>query len=252
MKVSGIVAMVRNRANRESLYSTAEYWDAKARTYSDKSASMWPNNHLNAYYHAEQIAVIENCLSDVRRLRILEVGCGTGRMSEYFASRGASVLGFDFAATAIDIARRHAHGGNPAYRVQSVFDLSDRAAFDVVVSWGVVTIACRTRADLLDAMKRLRAALVQGGKALFLEPVHRGFLHRVLNMSLREFRNVMSEAGFKVTDVTHLHFWPARLALCYFVWPKPITAVGYHAGQLIMKLSSNRAWGDYQAIYATA
>jgi hypothetical protein len=61
----------------------------------------------------------------------------------------------------------------------------------------------------------------------------------------------MREAGFKINDITHMHFWPTRLVLAYLQWPRFCTAVGYRLGQSIMKLAGNRAWGDYQAIYAS-
>jgi 2-polyprenyl-3-methyl-5-hydroxy-6-metoxy-1,4-benzoquinol methylase len=249
--LSNIIVMLKNRAMRETLYSSAEYWDSKALEYNDKSVSMWPNNHLNNYYHYEQTALLEKYLPDVAGAKVLDLGCGTGRMSEYFAQRGASVLGIDFSARSIEIARRRVGGDNPSYRVQSVFDLDDMAAFDLVVSWGVLTVACRDRLELLDIMQKLYQSLKQNGKAVFLEPIHQGFLHRVLNMDIREFSQVMREAGFKINDITHMHFWPTRLVLAYLRWPRFCTAVGYHLGQGIMKLSGNRAWGDYQAIYAS-
>ena len=61
----------------------------------------------------------------------------------------------------------------------------------------------------------------------------------------------MGEVGFRVDEVFALHFWPMRFFLAFIPWPKPITSVGYHLGQKIMKtLFKNNAFGDYKAIYA--
>ena len=61
----------------------------------------------------------------------------------------------------------------------------------------------------------------------------------------------MVGVGFHVEGVSTLHFWPMRLFLAFIPWPKPITSIGYHLGQKIMKtLFNNSAFGDYQAIYA--
>ena len=46
-----------------------------------------------------------DCLSG---LRILDIGCGGGLLSEPLARLGASVLGADPSASNIDVARRHA------------------------------------------------------------------------------------------------------------------------------------------------
>ncbi len=213
---------------------------------------MWPNNYLNAYYHQEVLTALQDYLPDVRGAAVLDVGCGTGRISRYLAERGATVLGIDFSAQAIAIARAYVVADNPSYRVQSVFDLEDEDAFDVLVSWGTIAIACRNRAELLDALRRLRRALRSSGRVVFLEPVHRGFLHRVLDMDIREFCAVMGDAGFHVQAVSHLHWWPARLALAYIQWPHWITAAGYHLGDTILRLTGRKRMGDYQAILATA
>ncbi len=251
MGISDIKAMLRNRKNREKLYCTAEYWDSKATEHEGDAVSMWTNNYLNYYYHREQLSLFEQYLPHLKEARVLDVGCGTGRISRYLAECGAIVHGIDFSEKAIAIARKHSPTGNPNYRVQSVFDLEDENCYDILVSWGSITVACKDRTELLNVMPRLRKALKPNGRVLFLEPVHKGFLHRVLNMSINEFGEVMSEAGFEVKKIEHLHFWPVRLVLAYITWPSFITAGGYYMGEGIMKLIKRKAFGDYKAIFAT-
>jgi len=250
-KMSSFKAMLKNRLHREGIYSTSEYWDSKATEHVGDAISMWPNNHLNIHYHAETLGVIEKYLKDVTGKRTLDVGCGTGRISRFFAHRGAIVQGIDFSAKALEVARRTDVGDNPSYRLQSLFDLDEKGVYDIAVSWGSLTFACRSSEQLLAAMTRMAQALKPDGRALFLEPVHRGFLHRVLNMNVREFCRVMEQAGFKVESVANMHFWPMRLLLAYISWPRFITSAGYHVGQGVMKIMNSRAMGDYKAIYAT-
>jgi 2-polyprenyl-3-methyl-5-hydroxy-6-metoxy-1,4-benzoquinol methylase len=95
--------MLRNRRMRESIYTTADYWDAKAIEHEGDAVSMWPNNHLN--------------LPQLQRVRVLDVGCGTGRISRWLAAQGATVVGIDFSARSVEIARRLSEGDNPTYRV---------------------------------------------------------------------------------------------------------------------------------------
>ncbi len=250
MRVSRLIDMFKNRMQRETLYCTAEYWDSKAVEHQGDSVSMWPNNHLNRYYQKEQFDLVRRLLPDVKGRAILDIGCGTGRNSRYFASRGATVLGIDFSGRAIEIARELSQGDNPTYRQQSIFDLAEREDYDIAVSWGTVAIACRNKSELLDAMKNIWRALRPGGTLLLCEPVHLGFLHRVLNMNLQDFIAVMRDAGFESLRVENLHFWPMRIALAYVSWPAFITSVGYRLGQGIMKMVRNQAWGDYKAILA--
>ncbi len=252
MGIKAIRKKLGERKRREQLYCTAEYWNSKAGENAGDAVSMWPNNSLNSYYHREQLSLLRQYLPHVDGARILDIGCGTGRISRYLAERGASVVGIDFSAKVIAIAREHSQEGNPSYRIQSVFDFENENAFDILLSWGALTVACRDREDLLNVMHRLWKSLNPGGKALLLEPIHKGFLHRVLNMDLREFCGVMTEAGFEIKEITHLHFWPMRMILAEVSWPKAVTAIGYRLGQWMMHLPGLKALGDYTAIFATA
>lgn len=252
MKVSGLIAMFRNRAQREQLYSTAEYWDSKAEEHEGDAVSMWPNNELNRLYHAEQMRLVEAALPDLHGKTVLDVGCGTGRLARFLARRGAHVTGIDFSAKAIALATQNATTGNPVYRVQSIFDLQDEATYDLIFSWGCIVMAATNRPQLLTALKGLHRSLRPGGQALLLEPVHRGFVHRVLNMDTAEFCTVMREAGFHIQSVQQMHFWPMRFALAFVRWPAFITLPCYHLGQWLMRLPGLRGLGDYKAIHATA
>ena len=252
MKITGLLAMLRNRSKREKLYSAAEYWDAKASELDGDAVSMWPNNSLNALYHREQMELIDAAIGSLKGKKVLDVGCGTGRLARFLACRGASVVGIDFSTKAIEIARKCSTPGNPEFKQMSVFELNAEKEYDLIFSWGCVVMAARDQSELLVALRALRRAAKHGGSALFLEPIHRGFVHRVLNMDLREFCEVMLEAGFSVGWVKQMHFWPMRFFLAFFNWPKCVTLPCYHLGQALMKAPILRSMGDYKAIMATA
>lgn len=250
MKISDLPTMFHNRRQRETVYSRPEYWNSKAANLEGAAVSMWPNNYLNQYYHVEQLKVLDTHFSNIKGIRILDVGCGTGRNSRYLASRGAIVTGIDFAAEPIALARKLSDSENLEYRVQSVFDLDDSNVYDAVLVSACVTVACKDATELQDVILRLRRAMRSSGKILFVEPINKGFLHRVLDMDVNEFCAVLDKVGVKTHDITHLHFWPTRLLLAYIQWPRFITAVGYHLGDMALRLLRRKAMGDYKAIYA--
>ena len=244
--------MLAQRRRREAIYCTAEYWDSKADHLEGHAVSMWPNNNLNRLYHDEQMRILAASLPDLRGKSVLDLGCGTGRLSRWLAEQGASVVGIDFSEKSVAIASKQGPRGNPTYRTQSMFDLEDRECYDLIVSWGSITVACRNAAEVRQVMEKLRRAIHSGGRVVLLEPVHKGFLHRVLAMDLSEFESIMQEAGFQIRSHVPMHFWPARLALAFFALPNWLTAPAYRIGQLIMRLPGFRRMGDYTAIRAVA
>lgn len=156
----------------------------------------------------------------------------------------------DFSNGALDIARQMSSGNNPEYYCASMLDLADKNKFDAIFCWGSIAIACKDSRDLRKVMANLHAALKDRGELLLLEPIHAGFLHRVLDMNVKEFVSIVRESGFDIKFVKPLHFWPARLLLAYFPMPKWLTESVYHIGQLLMKLPVLSNLGDYHAIHA--
>jgi 2-polyprenyl-6-hydroxyphenyl methylase/3-demethylubiquinone-9 3-methyltransferase len=70
-----------------------------------------------------------------RGLRILDVGCGGGFLSNYLAAQGHTVIGIDFAADALQVARLHDASGRAKYVEADAFRLPfPDGSFDAVCS----------------------------------------------------------------------------------------------------------------------
>ena len=70
-----------------------------------------------------------------RRLRILDVGCGGGFLSNYLAAQGHTVIGIDFAADALEVARMFDESGQAIYVRGDAYRLPfPDSSFDVVCS----------------------------------------------------------------------------------------------------------------------
>jgi len=241
--------MIRARAQRSEIYSQASFWDEKAKKYSGREASMWPNKLLNRHYRHEQFGFINRTLPSVQGWQVLDIGCGTGDLSRYFASRGALVAGVDFSSEALAWARKL--GGEGIRYVQgSAYDLDGLEGFDLAATLGVMTVACRTRADVERLLGRIFQVLKPGGHLLILEPLHRGPLRRVLKMSAAEFRDCLERAGFRIVVAEELHCWPIRVLLAYVRWPRWMTILLARLGLSWMRRHRRRRMGDYQAMLA--
>ena len=104
-------------------------------------------------------------------LRLLDVGCGGGLLSEPMARLGAAVTGIDASAANIAIADLHAHGQGLSidYREDTAESLALSAGqFDVVLALEIVEHV----ADV-DLFLRCCARLVKPGGLLFLSTLNR-------------------------------------------------------------------------------
>lgn len=241
--------LFRQRAQRRTIYNRPEFWDGKASAYEDSAISMFANRNLNSLLERDQFAFIDEVLPDVAGTKVLDVCAGTGRLSRHLARRGATVTSFDFAPAVVEIARR-LNGDLPiTARVMSVFDLDETASFDSATVLGCLSVACTDAAELADVARRLHRALRPGARLAIVEPLHRGFLHRVLDLSVDEVLAVLTTAGFEVTHRAELHFWPVRFPISHVEWPRFITQPSYAVGEAVLRLAGpTSGWGDYKGI----
>ena len=118
-------------------------------------------------------------------LKILDVGCGGGLVSEPLARLGADVTAIDAAARNIEVAKVHAEQSGLAidYRQIQPEDLAEEGlAFDIVVSLEVVEHV----ADL-DAFLAACGAMVRPGGGMVLSTINRTLKSLALAKVMAEY-----------------------------------------------------------------
>lgn len=179
-------------------------------------------NPVRMAYVAERVAL--------RGLRVLDIGCGGGLLSEALARAGAEVTAIDLAPELIRVARLHAleSGVQVDYRVQAAEDLAavQPQAFDVVTCMEMLEHV-PDPAAIIDACRRL---LKPGGQ-LFLSTINRTaaafavaivgaeYVARLLPRGTHhypefirpaELSRWLREAGLQLQDVTGMAYQPWR------------------------------------------
>jgi len=165
-------------------------------------------------------AVVEALGPDPSRLRILDVGCATGRLLVRLAAAGAADLhGTDLAPGILEVARAKLAGLDAELQVADAEDALPwpDAAFDAVTLTGVLHHFFRPR----DALAEMRRVLRPGGRLLIVDPCFFTPLRQIFNLALRiaphdgdcRFHSrggateLVKEMGFAVTGSRRVGMW---------------------------------------------
>ncbi|WP_106129989.1 class I SAM-dependent methyltransferase [Pseudosporangium ferrugineum] len=133
-----------------------------------------------------------------RGARILDAGCGTGRVGAHLAAAGHDVTGVDLDPQLI--AAAHEDHPGPRWLVGDLAELDLPERFDVIVSAGNVMtfVAPSTRVTIL---RRLRAHLADGGRLVIGFGAGRGY-------DFADFRTDAASAG--LAPALQLGTWDLR------------------------------------------
>ncbi|MCK7583111.1 MAG: bifunctional 2-polyprenyl-6-hydroxyphenol methylase/3-demethylubiquinol 3-O-methyltransferase UbiG [Chromatiales bacterium] len=124
------------------------YFERLAHRWWDTEGPFWPLHRLNAFrvdyirrHLCSALGLDPAAERPFAGLRILDIGCGGGILSESIVRLGAEVIGIDITDKNLQVARLHAQWSELAidYRLASVEQLAEEgASFDVVLNMEVV------------------------------------------------------------------------------------------------------------------
>jgi 2-polyprenyl-3-methyl-5-hydroxy-6-metoxy-1,4-benzoquinol methylase len=132
----------------------------------DPSVIPYPNRE-----HVEFLDHLFGIAGDLTGKRMLEVGCGSGILTSYFALNGAQAVGVDVSEGMVGVAARRAEVNGVAdrveFRVAPIETMDDPdGSFDYIFANQVLH-----HLELGQAMANISRLLAPNGRALFAEPV---------------------------------------------------------------------------------
>ena len=211
----------------------ARWWDPEG-----ESRPLHDLNPVRTAYVAKRM--------ELRGVRVADVGCGGGLLSESLATAGAQVTGIDLGEKVIEIARLHLYESNLTvdYRVQSSAELAaaEPASFDAVCCMELIEHVPDPAALVTDL-----AALVKPGGYVFMSTLNRtpaafgaailgaeylmrmlprGTHHYAQFLKPSELGRLLRHAGLELEDVSGLGYNPMTRK----AWLSRVTAVNYLLG----------------------
>jgi len=145
-----------------------------------------------------------DAVGDVRGLRVLDYGCGYGRLGIYLALCGAQVWGFDLSPAAVEAASQAAS----RYGLSAQFETMDAEElrygedfFDLVLGFGVLHHAIKYPGSGSELLRVLKP----GGRAVFCEGLGENPL---INLA-RTFTVADAEAGDARLTARSIHAFGA-------------------------------------------
>ena len=169
-----------------------------------------------------------NARTPLRGLRVVDVGCGGGILSEAMALAGASVTGIDMGEAPLKVARAHAmeSGAELEYRKMTAEALaeSDAGAYDVVTCMEMLEHV-PDPASVVSAC----AALVKPGGSAYFSTINRNpksflfailgaeYVFRILPRGTHQYERLIrpselygwcEQAGIRITELTGIHYNP--------------------------------------------
>jgi magnesium-protoporphyrin O-methyltransferase len=157
---------------------------------------------------------------DMRGMRLLDAGCGTGALATEAMRRGADVLAIDLSPTLVQIARErsvnefHSRGGSIEFRAGDMLD-PGTGTFDYVVAMDSLI-----HYDMEDIVRALSGFTLRARKALIFTFAPRtpmlAAMHRVGRLFPRSNRSPalspvsQSELKSRLLSLTHAKDWQAN------------------------------------------
>src|SRR3974377_259401 len=130
--------------------------------------AQWRASGIGATTERLEGRLILELVGDVSGCRVLDVGCGDGRLALELSRRGAIVTGIDASAPMIDAAKRRAqqHNANVTFQVAVAEHLPFPAEqFDIVTA---ITILCFVQ-DAAPVFRDIDSAPAPGGRLIIGE-----------------------------------------------------------------------------------
>ncbi|KKP46785.1 MAG: Methyltransferase type 11 [Candidatus Woesebacteria bacterium GW2011_GWA1_33_30] len=204
-------------------------WDKESESYLfEKKMQV---DYLANYYH------LENCLGNLNKKTILEVGSGSGQTSAYLATHGGIIHLVDISSKSLNFSKKYFDSLKLPVNIynQNAFNMKfPNKSFDYVWNGGV--LEHYNDAEKVELIKKMWKLVKPGGKILITTPnlydIPFIVAKKILefrkkwsfgleeNMSMKKIRDLAKKAG--VTNI-HIYAYNPIVGFWFFPYGREIT-----------------------------
>ncbi len=203
-----------DRANYLVYEKTAEIYD---RERFHGPAGQWGHNR--------QIEILKHLIGNCKNKKVLEIGCGTGRITEALARIGANVTATDISKEMLNVAKNRFNSiqgvTTPKFQLMSVFDIDiDLREYDIVVMINVLGRLTNPAA----ALQNIASRISRDCRFIFTFPC--------LTSILLPFGLIVNKRGKSLSrDVTSMWYSPA--VITDFCRSASLEIIGFHGNHYV-------------------
>jgi ubiquinone/menaquinone biosynthesis C-methylase UbiE len=171
----------------------------------------------NALIDSVHKRALAKALPGLSGLRIIDFGCGTGRLAEWLTSRGAEVNGVD--ATAEMIQRARPAVPDASFHVIDGFDLPfETGSQDAVISVYVLQYYVVDADAMMALLTEFRRVLRPGGTLAAIEQTTDGDIGR--GATVAGYREAFTAAGYEDAFAAPVRLGDSRVTRWVERWPR--------------------------------
>jgi 2-polyprenyl-3-methyl-5-hydroxy-6-metoxy-1,4-benzoquinol methylase len=179
-----------------------EFWDrVGTRWLNEMDAERLRVSDAGEFLSGSTVAFeyLEQQLGDVRGLRVLDYGCGSGWLSTYLAQKGALVQGFDISQNLVELGMKRAGVNGVAQRVELKKMIAERLEYPDNSFDRIIGISILHHISLDEGRRELQRVLKPGGSAFFIEPLGESWLQN----AIRNYVLRLHHGHLRAVDAEH-------------------------------------------------
>jgi len=175
--------------DQEELHREEQFWDSVGDQWiSQKTDTELEVNDARPFLSGSSVAFdsMMKQMGDVRGMRVLDYGCGSGWLSTYLAQRGALVEGFDISGRLVELGMRRAKVNGVGENVRLNKMIAEKLEYPDNYFDRVAGISILHHISLEEGGRELHRVLKPEGRAFFIEPLgESAFQNAIRNYVLR-------------------------------------------------------------------